>query len=48
MDHSVDKELAGWSHSKSCSQQRDVRLETSDKRCSLLVSFGIGAVGQLW
>ncbi|KAK4817902.1 LOW QUALITY PROTEIN: hypothetical protein QYF61_002385 [Mycteria americana] len=25
MDHSVDKELAGWSHSKSCSQQLNWR-----------------------
>ncbi|GAB0190563.1 cAMP-dependent protein kinase inhibitor alpha [Grus japonensis] len=30
MDHSVDKELAGWFHSKSCSQWLDVQVETSD------------------
>jgi len=31
MDHSVDKELAGWSHSKNCDQWLDVQMETSDK-----------------
>jgi len=30
MDHSVDVDLAGWSHSKSCSQQLNVHVETSD------------------
>ncbi|GAB0178071.1 triadin [Grus japonensis] len=28
MDHLVDKELAGWSHSKSCGQQLNVQVET--------------------
>ena len=28
---SVDKELAGWSHSKSCSQWLDVQVASSDK-----------------
>jgi len=31
MDHLVDKELAGWSHSKSCSQWLNVQVETSKK-----------------
>jgi len=30
VDHLVDKELAGWSGSKSCSQQLDAQVETSD------------------
>ncbi|GAB0179898.1 triadin [Grus japonensis] len=30
MDHSVDKELAGWLHSKSCGQQLSVQVENSD------------------
>jgi len=29
MDHLMDKELAGWSHSKSCSQWLNVQVETS-------------------
>ncbi|PKU40558.1 rna-directed dna polymerase from mobile element jockey-like [Limosa lapponica baueri] len=29
MNHSVDKELAGWPHSKSCSQQLGVQVVTS-------------------
>ena len=31
MDHSVDKELAGQLHSKSCSQQLAVQVETGDE-----------------
>ncbi|PKU30168.1 rna-directed dna polymerase from mobile element jockey-like [Limosa lapponica baueri] len=31
MDHSVDKELAGWLHSKSCSQRFNVQVVSSDK-----------------
>ncbi|GAB0209942.1 cAMP-dependent protein kinase inhibitor alpha [Grus japonensis] len=31
MDHSVDKELAGWSHSKSCGQRLNVQVENSDE-----------------
>jgi len=34
MGHSVDKELTRWSHSKCCSQQLSVKVETSDKWCS--------------
>ena len=30
VEHSVEKELAGWSRSKSCGQQLDVQVETSD------------------
>ncbi|GAB0203770.1 cAMP-dependent protein kinase inhibitor alpha [Grus japonensis] len=33
MDHSVAKELAGWSHSKNCGQQLNVQVEISDE-CS--------------
>jgi len=40
MDHSVDKELAGWSHSKSWGQQLDVQVETSGEWCSSGVSIG--------
>lgn len=29
-DHSVDKELAGWSHSKGFSLWLNVQVETSD------------------
>ncbi|KAM9587772.1 uncharacterized protein ACIBXB_007066 [Morphnus guianensis] len=31
VDHLVDKELAGWLHSKSCGQRLNVCVETSDK-----------------
>ena len=31
MDHSVGKELAGWSHSRSCGQRLDVQAESSDE-----------------
>ncbi|PKU47115.1 hypothetical protein llap_2555 [Limosa lapponica baueri] len=31
MDHLVDKELAGWPHSKSCVQWLNVKVTTSDK-----------------
>ena len=44
MDHSADKELAGWSHSKCCSQQLNVQVETSDERHSSGVSIGTSAV----
>jgi len=30
MDNTVDKELPGWSHSKSCDQRLNVQAETSD------------------
>ena len=44
MDHSVDKELAGWSHSKSCGQWLDIQVETSDEWCSSAVGIGTSAV----
>jgi len=44
MDQLVDKELAGWSLSKSFSKWLDVQVETSDKWCSSGVSTGTGAV----
>ena len=47
MDHSVDKELAGWSRSKSCGQWLDVQVETSDEWCSSGVSMGTSAVQYL-
>ena len=31
MDHSVEKELAGWSRSKSCGQRLDVQVESGDE-----------------
>lgn len=34
MDHSVDYELAGWSHSKSCSHWLSVHMEINDECCS--------------
>jgi len=40
----VDKEFAGWSHSKSCSQRLRVQVETSDKWCSLGAGIGTSAV----
>ncbi|GAB0199702.1 serine/threonine-protein kinase SIK2 [Grus japonensis] len=39
MDHLVDEELAGWSHSKSCGQQLDVQVETSDEWRSSGVNY---------
>ena len=44
MDHLVDKELAGQSHSENCVQQLDVQVETSDEWCSSGVGIGTGAV----
>jgi len=36
----MDKELAGWSHSKSCGQRLSVEAETSDKWRSSGVGTG--------
>jgi len=44
MDHSLDKELAQWTHSKSYSQWLDVQVETSDERCASAVGTGAGNV----
>ncbi|PKU47867.1 rna-directed dna polymerase from mobile element jockey- hypothetical protein [Limosa lapponica baueri] len=41
MDHSVDKELAGWLPSKSCSQWLNVQKENRDKQHSSGVGIGI-------
>ena len=41
MDHSLDKDPARWTHSKSCSQWLDVQVETSDK-CASRVGTGVG------
>lgn len=30
----MNTELAGWSHSKSCSQWLDIKVENSDEWCS--------------
>ncbi|GAB0210116.1 hypothetical protein GRJ2_003477400 [Grus japonensis] len=43
MDHSVDKELAGWSHSKSCGQRLNVQVENRDEWCSSGVGTGTRA-----
>lgn len=34
MDYLMYNELAGWSHSKSCSQWLDIKVENSDEQCS--------------
>ncbi|GAB0205741.1 mitochondrial enolase superfamily member 1 [Grus japonensis] len=47
MDHSVDKELAGWSHSKSCGQRLNVQVETSDEWHSSGVGTGTSTVQHL-
>jgi len=44
MDDSVDKELAEWSHSKSCSQRLNVQVQTSDSWRSSGVGTGTSAV----
>jgi len=44
MNHSVDKELAGWSHSKSCGQWLDVQVKTSDEWLSSEFGIGTGTV----
>ncbi|GAB0206104.1 cAMP-dependent protein kinase inhibitor alpha [Grus japonensis] len=41
MDHSVDKELAGWSHSKSYGQWLNVQVDNSDKWRSSGALFNI-------
>ncbi|GAB0204060.1 protein Hook 3-like [Grus japonensis] len=44
MDHSVDKELAGWSHSKSCCQRLNVQVENRDEWRSSGVGTGTRAL----
>lgn len=43
----LDKELAGWSHSKSYGQRLDVQVETSDEWHSSGVGVGVGAIQYL-
>jgi len=40
MDHSVDKELAGWSHLRHCSQWLNVQVETRGEWHSSGVGLG--------
>ncbi|PKU29513.1 rna-directed dna polymerase from mobile element jockey-like [Limosa lapponica baueri] len=47
MDYSMDKELAGWPHSKGRGQWLDVQVVTSDEWCSSEVSTGTGAIQHL-
>ncbi|GAB0186082.1 hypothetical protein GRJ2_001073500 [Grus japonensis] len=47
MDHAVDKELAGWSPSKSCDQQLNVQVENGDKWRSSGVGTGTSTVQHL-
>jgi len=42
MGQSVDKELAGWSYSKSCGPWLTVQVETSDEWHSSVVGIGTG------
>lgn len=44
MDHLVKKELAEWSHWKSCGQEFDVQAENSDEWCTSGVSTGAGTI----
>jgi len=44
MDHSLDKEMAQWTRSKSYSQWLDDQVETSDEWCASEVGTGAGAV----
>jgi len=44
MDNSLDKELARWMHTKSCSQWFHVQVETSNEWCASGVGTGAGAV----
>ena len=46
-DHSLDKELAGWSYTESCSQQLNVQVEPSDEWCSSGISVGTGVIKHL-
>jgi len=48
MDHSVDKELSGCSHSKSCSQLLNVEVEINDESCSSGVSTGTSTAQHLF
>ena len=47
MDHSLDKELAGWLHSESCGQWLNVQAEPSDKWHSSQIGAGTGIIQHL-
>lgn len=40
----LEKELAGWSHSKSCGQQLDVQVESNNEQCCERISTGTRAL----
>jgi len=44
MDHLMEKDLAGWSQSKSCGQWLHVQVEASDEQCTSGVGIGTNAV----
>jgi len=44
MDHSVDTQMAGWLHSKSCGQWLDVQVKTSEEWRYSGVRTGTSAV----
>ena len=44
MDHSLDKELAGWLHSESCGHWLNVQVETGEERCSSGISAGTSVI----
>ena len=44
MDHMLHKELDGYLHSESCSQQLSVKLETSDEWHSSKIGTGTGVI----
>lgn len=41
LDHSVNEELAGWQHTKSCAQRLVAHMGTSDKWCPLESLLGL-------
>lgn len=47
MERSVDQELAGWLHTKSCGQWLDIHMKRSNKCCFSGVSAGTGSVQHL-
>jgi len=44
LDHSLDKELAGWSHSESCGQQLYVQVDISEGWHSSGMGAGTSAI----
>jgi len=47
MEYSLDKELAGWSHSESCGQWLNVQMETGDSWCSSETGAGTSVISCL-